>query len=86
MSKTAAEDPALALTPAEAKAMAEAVRKIEKAVRDLAHGGLNRRALVVLLHDVTGGVAKRDINAVLDGLEALGATYLEISETKKDAR
>lgn len=61
----------------DAKKLAEAVRRIDDAVAALAKSGLNRRALVVLLHDATSGVSKRDINAVLDGLEELAKLYLE---------
>lgn len=65
--------------------LVEAVRKIERASKDILAAGLQRKALVVLLHDSTG-VAKRDINAVLDGLESLGADYLEAAKaTEKES-
>ena len=67
----------LEITQEDARQLAESVRKIDKAMKDFIASGLSRRALVVLLNDATG-VAKRDINAVLDGLESLGATYLEL--------
>lgn len=69
----------LDLDPAEAKRLAEAVRRIDAGMKTLVDAGLNRKALVVLLHASTQ-VTMRDINAVLDGLERLGADYLERSK------
>jgi hypothetical protein len=69
----------LEITQEDARQLAESVRKIDKAMKDFIASGLTRKALVVLLNDATG-VAKRDINAVLDGLESLGAIYLESSK------
>jgi len=78
MSRADQKEP-VELTPEDARHLAEGVRKIEKAMKEFIVSGLNRRALVVLLHDSTG-VAKRDINSILDGLEGLGALYLEVVE------
>lgn len=72
------------ITPDDARALANAVKRIDKAMKEFASSGLHRRALVVLLNDSTG-VAKRDINAVLDGLEGLGEAYLEKAESKPKA-
>ena len=76
VAKEAKSESPVELTIEDARQLAESVRKIDKAMKDFIASGLSRRALVVLLNDATG-VAKRDINAVLDGLESLGATYLE---------
>lgn len=67
------------LSAEDARQLAESIRKIDKAAKDFIASGLSRKALVVLLNDSTG-VAKRDINFILDGLESLGATYLEGSK------
>lgn len=67
------------LQPDDARRLAEAVRRIDKAVKALNEGGLNRKAIVVLLAESTG-VSRRDINAVLNGLESLGSEYLEKSK------
>ena len=75
VAKEAKSEP-VELTIEDARQLAESVRKIDKATKEFLTSGLSRKALVVLLNDSTG-VAKRDINAVLDGLESLGATYLE---------
>lgn len=64
------------LTPGEATKLADAVRRIDKAFKDLDNSGLNRKAIVTLVHE-TSGVAKRDINAVLDSLDSLGKDYLD---------
>lgn len=64
------------IEPADAKRLAESIKRIDKAMKELAESGLSRKALVTLLADSTG-VAKRDINAVLNGLETLGNDYLE---------
>jgi len=83
MAKTEAQLPEI--TPNDAKSLAEAIRKIDKAVKTLVESGLNRKALVVLLHEETG-VARRDINGVLDGLENLGAAFLDMSKEEKDPK
>lgn len=75
----AKDQPIPEIEPADAKRLAEAVRKIEKAAKELSESGLNRKAIVVLLADSTG-VSRRDINAVLNGLESLAAEYLEQSK------
>lgn len=67
------------IEPSDAKRLAEAVKKIEKSMKELNESGLNRKAIVVLLADSTG-VSRRDINAVLNGLETLGQEYLERSK------
>jgi len=70
------------LTPEDAANLAVAVRKIAKAVDEVNAAGLSRRALVVLLDDATQGVSRRDINAVLNGLDELGKLYLDKAEAK----
>jgi hypothetical protein len=64
------------ITPSDAAKLADAIRRIDKAFKELDNAGLNRKAIVVLLNESTG-VARRDINAILDGLNTLGATYLD---------
>ncbi len=70
------DDEGLILTPEDAAALADAVRRIDEGMQSIAESGLNRRALVVLLHASTK-VTKRDINAVLNGLECLRDAYLD---------
>jgi hypothetical protein len=77
MAKT--DQPPPSIEPDDARRLAESVRKIEKGMKELNSAGLNRKAIVVLLAESTG-VARRDINAVLNGLESLGAEYLEQSK------
>jgi len=67
------------LTAEDARRLAEAVKRIDKGMKEIAQAGLNRKALVVLLADITG-VSKRDINEVLNGLEVLGREYLAHQE------
>lgn len=61
---------------AEPKDLSEAVERISDAMKTLLKSGLNRRAIVVLLHDSTK-IPKRDIEAVLSGLETLKKTYTQ---------
>lgn len=64
------------LTKEDCLRLVEAVKKIDKGAKMLSESGLNRRAIVTLLHDLTE-VGKRDINAVLNGLDVLADTFLE---------
>lgn len=73
------------LTADDAKRLAEAVRRIDKGMKDIAASGLNRAALITLLADSTK-VGKRDINDVLNGLEQLGDHYLDRADTKKEKK
>ena len=73
----ATDDEALIIEHDDAVALAEAVKRIDQSMQNLKECGLNRNALVVLLHASTR-VSKRNINAVLNGLEGLGECYLEI--------
>lgn len=68
--------PPLEISADDARRLADSVRKIEKGMKELNEAGLNRKAIVVLLAESTG-VSRRDINAVLNGLETLGSEYLE---------
>lgn len=56
--------------------IAESIVAISDGIKKLRAGRLNDRALVLLLHDVTG-VARRDIKVVLDGLQSLESTYIK---------
>lgn len=60
----------------EPKDLSEAIERISGAMKTLLKSGLNRRAIVVLLHDSTR-VSKRDIETVLNGLETLKKTYTQ---------
>lgn len=68
------------LSAKEAVKLADAIKRIDKAFKDLDNSGLNRKAIVTLVSEYSG-VGKRDINAVLDSLNALADTYLEKSKT-----
>lgn len=61
-------------TTAEPKDLSEAIEGISSGMKALLKSGLNRRAIIVLLHDSTR-VAKRDIESVLSGLETLKKQY-----------
>lgn len=62
-------------TPAEEpKDLSSAIEAISDGLKRLVGSGLNRKAIIVLLHDATG-VARRDITAVLDGLNDLKKLY-----------
>ena len=50
--------------------LAEAIMRIGDAMRKLESSGLNRRAVIVLLHDATK-LPKRDIELMLDTLPKL---------------
>lgn len=54
--------------------LADLIEKVSDGFRSLLASGLNRDAIVVLLHDETG-VPRKQINAVLDGLGALKRNY-----------
>lgn len=54
--------------------LAEAIVNISKAFKSLAKSGLNRRAIVALIHD-NSRIAKRIIEMVLNNLEALKENY-----------
>lgn len=61
---------------AEPKDLSEAIDRISSALKTLLKSGLNRKAIIVLLHDYTK-VPRRDIESVLSGLEALKKTYTQ---------
>jgi DNA polymerase III delta prime subunit len=82
MAKETDIQPPLELNADDARRLADSVRKIEKAMKDINESGLNRKAIVVLLAESTG-VSRRDINAVLNGLEQLGAEYLEKAKERR---
>jgi hypothetical protein len=67
------------LSPDDALQLVEEIRQIGRGMREILTAGLQRKTLVVLLHESTG-VPKRDINAVLDGLETFEADFLEKSK------
>jgi multidrug efflux pump subunit AcrA (membrane-fusion protein) len=59
----------------EKQVLATAIVNISKAFNALRAGGLNRRAIEVLVHDASR-VGKPDVRAVLDSLEQLRKDYL----------
>jgi hypothetical protein len=56
--------------PVAAEIIAQAIIDISDAAKRLNNAGLKRRAVVALIHDVSG-IAKRDIEIVLNNLESL---------------
>ena len=56
--------------------LAEEIVKVSKAASELLATRLNRRALLVLLHDSTG-VPMRTIEKVLEGASELESTYVK---------
>ena len=54
--------------------LAEAITRVGTAVAFLNSNGLNKKAIVLLLHDATG-VGKRDIQTILDALPKLRGWY-----------
>lgn len=60
--------PPLDLDPEGYARMADAIRKIEDSMRAIAQAGLNRDAIVTLIHQ-RSRVARRDIEFVLNNLE-----------------
>ena len=54
--------------------LAKAIIKLSSEVGKILASGLNRRAVVVLLHDITG-VGKPDIRKILEGMEQLKSDY-----------
>jgi hypothetical protein len=57
------------------ESLAKAIVKISDGVSALLAGGLNQRAIVILLHHSTK-VAMKDIAAVLEGLKTLKDDYI----------
>jgi hypothetical protein len=62
--------------PVEVEVLAQAIVDIGNAAKRLASSRLNRRAVVVLLNDMTG-IAKGTIEVVLNSLEQLEMRYLK---------
>lgn len=60
--------------PIPAEIMAQAIIEIAAAMEKLNNSGLKRKAIVALIHD-TSGLGKRDIEMVLNNLEALRTTW-----------
>ncbi len=59
--------------------LADAIRKVSAAAQALAGSGLNRKAVIALLHDKTK-LSKKNIQLVLDNLEELAAYYTTSEE------
>lgn len=62
--------------PVEREVLADAITKVSEGMTRLLVSGLNRKAIVVLLHDWSG-VGKRDIEMILSGLACLKKDYCE---------
>lgn len=60
----------------EANTLRQNIQKLQEAVELLKKNGLRERAIIVLLHDLTG-VGKRDIKAIIDGAAELQETYFQ---------
>jgi transcriptional regulator CtsR len=62
-------------TPPESKEiLADAIVRISEAFTKLSASGLNRDAIIILLHDHTK-ISKRDIKLILDSLSRLRGWY-----------
>lgn len=59
------------------------VEQIAKALKSLEAGGLNRHAIIALIHDDTR-IAKRDIKTILDSLASMRDTFFH--KPKKGVR
>lgn len=55
--------------------LARAIMDISAAMKELLRSGLNRRAIICLMHGNTVGLGKHDIEVVLDSLESLADDY-----------
>ena len=60
--------------PIAAEIIAKAIIDISEAMKRFSTSGLKRNAIVVLIHD-RSGIGKRDIEVVLNNLEALRADW-----------
>lgn len=60
--------------PESTEILAEAIVRIGEAAEKLNASGLNRKAIVLLLHDATK-VGKKDIETILDALPRLRGWY-----------
>ena len=56
-----------------------AIKKVSQVGAKLTKSGLTERAIILLLHDLTG-VNKRDIKTILENIGNLKAVYLNESE------
>lgn len=60
--------------PETTEILAEAIVRIGDAVTKLNNSGLNRKAIIILLHEATK-VGKKDIETILDALPRLRGWY-----------
>jgi hypothetical protein len=60
--------------PETTEILAEAIVRLGDAVKKLDQSGMNRKAIVLLLHDATK-VGKRDIEDILDAIPRLKGWY-----------
>jgi len=68
------KDPA---NPVAANVIADSIVEIAKAMKTLNDSRLKRRAIIILLHNSTGGIPRRDIESVLDSLAQLEKEWLK---------
>lgn len=61
--------------------LAQSIKKLGYVHKSLQDNGLSERAILLLIHDLTG-LAKRDIKAVLNSLGDLEKTYLKQTKVK----
>lgn len=59
--------------------LVEAIRKVSKAAQALADSGLNRKAIITLLHD-RSKISKKNIEIILNNLEELADHYTTSEE------
>lgn len=57
--------------------IAEAIKSIDKAMKDMRAAGVSQRLLVALIKDYNGRLTKADIIAVLGALDELALWFLE---------
>jgi len=60
--------------PETTEVLAEAIVKLSEGMASLSSSGLNRKAIVTLLHDKTK-IPKRDIVTIIDGMNQLAGWY-----------
>jgi hypothetical protein len=58
----------------EERVLAESIVKIGAGLANLQQGGLNKRAIIALLYDLTK-VPKKQIEAIINGIQSLKSYY-----------
>ena len=65
----------------EEETLVEAIRSVSRGVESLRKSGLNRRAIIVLIHDATRNIGMREIGIILDTLPELADRYCAKGES-----